>query len=159
MEVEVLVTTRYKLWELSRLEVLQSRQKNFSVGYIMRCVLRFPFNEAISEYVPAFLVAYGQFQKFCHSYIASQKCLLTCQYSEFPCCNYGMKREKKDEENVAASNPYVNCDKTTVLQEASMLQAIERYMKQAIVDRVPAVASAALVSSLVGARKMATSLS
>ncbi|CDW55059.1 coatomer subunit gamma [Trichuris trichiura] len=162
-----------------------------------------------------------------------------------------MKREKKDEENIAASNPYVNCDKTTVLQEsrqfnetainarqctsilskflyilgqgekltrkeatdafflitklwqsndtilrrlvylavkelapqaddviivtssltkdmtgkeniyraaairalcritdASMLQAIERYMKQAIVDRVPAVASAALVSSL-----------
>uniref|UniRef100_A0A5S6Q3T4 Coatomer subunit gamma n=1 Tax=Trichuris muris TaxID=70415 RepID=A0A5S6Q3T4_TRIMR len=162
-----------------------------------------------------------------------------------------MKREKKDEESIATSNPYVNCDKTTVLQEArqfnetainarqcttilskflyllgqgeklsrkeatdaffsitklwqsndvtlrrlvylavkelalladdviivtssltkdmtgkeniyraaairalcritdaSMLQAIERYMKQAIVDRVPAVASAALVSSL-----------
>ena len=29
-----------------------------------------------------------------------------------------------------------------------MLQAIERYMKQAIVDRSPAIASAALVSSL-----------
>ena len=29
-----------------------------------------------------------------------------------------------------------------------MLQAIERYMKQALVDKVPAVASAALVSSL-----------
>ncbi|VDM43956.1 unnamed protein product [Toxocara canis] len=32
--------------------------------------------------------------------------------------------------------------------DASMLQAIERYMKQAIVDKNPAVASAALVSSL-----------
>ena len=31
-----------------------------------------------------------------------------------------------------------------------MLQAIERYMKQAIVDRNPSVASAALVSALVG---------
>ena len=30
-----------------------------------------------------------------------------------------------------------------------MIQAIERYMKQAIVDRNPAVASAALVSSFV----------
>jgi coatomer protein complex subunit gamma len=30
-----------------------------------------------------------------------------------------------------------------------MLQAIERYMKQALVDKVPAVSSAALVSSLV----------
>ncbi len=30
-----------------------------------------------------------------------------------------------------------------------MMQAIDRYMKQAIVDKVPAVASAALVSSLV----------
>ena len=29
-----------------------------------------------------------------------------------------------------------------------MLQAIERYMKQAIVDRTPAISSAALVSSL-----------
>ena len=31
-----------------------------------------------------------------------------------------------------------------------MMQSIERYMKQAIVDRNPAVSSAALVSSLVG---------
>lgn len=31
-----------------------------------------------------------------------------------------------------------------------MLQAIERYMKQAIVDKVPSVSSSALVSSLVG---------
>lgn len=30
-----------------------------------------------------------------------------------------------------------------------MLQAIERYMKQAIVDKVPSVSSSALVSSLV----------
>lgn len=30
-----------------------------------------------------------------------------------------------------------------------MLQAIDRYMKQAIVDKVPSVASGALVSSLV----------
>lgn len=30
-----------------------------------------------------------------------------------------------------------------------MIQAIERYMKQAIVDRNPSVASAALVSSMV----------
>jgi len=30
-----------------------------------------------------------------------------------------------------------------------MIQAIERYMKQAIVDRNPAVSSAALISSLV----------
>lgn len=30
-----------------------------------------------------------------------------------------------------------------------MMQSIERYMKQAIVDRNPAVSSAALVSSLV----------
>lgn len=30
-----------------------------------------------------------------------------------------------------------------------MFQAIDRYMKQAIVDKIPAVASAALVSSLV----------
>jgi coatomer protein complex subunit gamma len=33
--------------------------------------------------------------------------------------------------------------------DASMMQSIERYMKQAIVDRNPAVSSAALVSSLV----------
>lgn len=30
-----------------------------------------------------------------------------------------------------------------------MLQAVERYMKQAIVDKVPSVSSSALVSSLV----------
>lgn len=34
------------------------------------------------------------------------------------------------------------------ITDATMLQAIERYMKQAIVDRNPAVSSAALVSSL-----------
>ena len=34
------------------------------------------------------------------------------------------------------------------ITDASMLHAIERYMKQAIVDRVNSVASAALVSSL-----------
>uniref|UniRef100_A0A914VTL4 Clathrin/coatomer adaptor adaptin-like N-terminal domain-containing protein n=1 Tax=Plectus sambesii TaxID=2011161 RepID=A0A914VTL4_9BILA len=34
------------------------------------------------------------------------------------------------------------------ITDGNMLQAIERYMKQAIVDKVPAVASAALVSSL-----------
>lgn len=34
------------------------------------------------------------------------------------------------------------------LLQATMLQAIERYMKQAIVDRNPNVSSAALVSSL-----------
>ncbi|KAH7700508.1 gamma-coatomer protein, partial [Aphelenchoides avenae] len=34
------------------------------------------------------------------------------------------------------------------ITDSGMLQAIERYMKQAIVDKVPAVASAALVSSL-----------
>ncbi len=34
--------------------------------------------------------------------------------------------------------------------QATMMQAIERYMKQAIVDRNPAVSSAALISSLVG---------
>ena len=33
-----------------------------------------------------------------------------------------------------------------------MLQAIERYMKQAIVDKVPSVSSSALVSSLVRRR-------
>jgi coatomer subunit gamma len=35
-----------------------------------------------------------------------------------------------------------------ILTDTGMLQAIERYMKQAIVDKVPAVSSAALVSSL-----------
>lgn len=35
--------------------------------------------------------------------------------------------------------------------QSTMLQAIERYMKQAIVDKVPSVSSSALVSSLVGA--------
>uniref|UniRef100_A0A7E4VWV5 Coatomer subunit gamma n=1 Tax=Panagrellus redivivus TaxID=6233 RepID=A0A7E4VWV5_PANRE len=35
-----------------------------------------------------------------------------------------------------------------LITEPSMLQSIERYMKQAIVDKVPSVASAALVSSL-----------
>jgi len=34
------------------------------------------------------------------------------------------------------------------ITDATMLQAIERYMKQAIVDRNPSVSSAALVSSL-----------
>lgn len=34
------------------------------------------------------------------------------------------------------------------ITDGTMLQAIERYMKQAIVDRNPAVSSAALVSSL-----------
>jgi vesicle coat complex subunit len=34
------------------------------------------------------------------------------------------------------------------ITDATMLQAIERYMKQALVDRAPAIASAALVSSL-----------
>ena len=33
--------------------------------------------------------------------------------------------------------------------QSSMLQGIERYMKQAIVDKVPSVSSAALCSSLV----------
>ena len=33
--------------------------------------------------------------------------------------------------------------------QASMIQAIERYMKQAIVDRNSAVSSAALISSFV----------
>jgi coatomer subunit gamma len=35
-----------------------------------------------------------------------------------------------------------------ILTDTGMLQAIERYMKQAIVDKVPPVSSAALVSSL-----------
>lgn len=35
------------------------------------------------------------------------------------------------------------------LVQTTMLQAIERYMKQAIVDKVPSVSSSALVSSLV----------
>lgn len=34
------------------------------------------------------------------------------------------------------------------ITDTGMLQAIERYMKQAIVDKVPSVSSAALVSSL-----------
>ena len=34
------------------------------------------------------------------------------------------------------------------ITDSTMFQAIERYMKQAIVDKVPAVSSAALVSSL-----------
>lgn len=38
---------------------------------------------------------------------------------------------------------FFSCAQTT------MLQAIERYMKQAIVDKVPSVSSSALVSSLV----------
>lgn len=37
-----------------------------------------------------------------------------------------------------------------VSPQSTMLQAIERYMKQAIVDKVPSVSSSALVSSLVG---------
>lgn len=41
-----------------------------------------------------------------------------------------------------------SCDDHFQLQ-ASMIQAIERYMKQAIVDRNPAVSSAALISSFV----------
>lgn len=36
-----------------------------------------------------------------------------------------------------------------VSSQTTMLQAIERYMKQAIVDKVPSVSSSALVSSLV----------
>lgn len=36
-----------------------------------------------------------------------------------------------------------------IFLQTTMLQSIERYMKQAIVDRCHAVASAALVSSLV----------
>lgn len=36
------------------------------------------------------------------------------------------------------------------ITDSTMLQAIERYMKQAIVDKVPSVSSSALVSSLVG---------
>ena len=34
------------------------------------------------------------------------------------------------------------------ITDATMLQSIERYMKQAIVDNMPSIASAALVSSL-----------
>lgn len=37
----------------------------------------------------------------------------------------------------------------TCAPQSTMLQAIERYMKQAIVDKVPSVSSSALVSSLV----------
>ena len=40
-----------------------------------------------------------------------------------------------------------------------MMQSIERYMKQAIVDRNPAVSSAALISSLVRAFSLSLSLS
>ena len=36
-----------------------------------------------------------------------------------------------------------------ILLQSTMLQAIERYLKQAIVDKVHAVSSAALTSSLV----------
>lgn len=36
-----------------------------------------------------------------------------------------------------------------LVHQTTMLQAIERYMKQAIVDKVPSVSSSALVSSLV----------
>lgn len=36
-----------------------------------------------------------------------------------------------------------------LLLQSTMLQAVERYMKQAIVDKVPSVSSSALVSSLV----------
>ena len=36
--------------------------------------------------------------------------------------------------------------------QSTMLQAIERYMKQAIVDKVHSVSSAALTSSLVGVK-------
>lgn len=38
-----------------------------------------------------------------------------------------------------------------LFSQGTMLQAIERYMKQAIVDKVPSVSSSALVSSLVSA--------
>lgn len=41
-----------------------------------------------------------------------------------------------------------NCD-PHLFHQTTMLQAIERYMKQAIVDKVPSVSSSALVSSLV----------
>lgn len=39
--------------------------------------------------------------------------------------------------------------------QGTMLQAIERYMKQAIVDKVSSVSSSALVSSLVSERAAA----
>ena len=45
----------------------------------------------------------------------------------------------------------VTLDVIGCLLQTSMLQSIERYMKQAIVDKVPGVSSAALVSSLVSA--------
>lgn len=38
---------------------------------------------------------------------------------------------------------------SSLFLQSTMLQAIERYMKQAIVDKVPSVSSSALVSSLV----------
>jgi coatomer protein complex subunit gamma len=38
--------------------------------------------------------------------------------------------------------------------QGSMLQSIERYMKQAIVDKEPSVSSAALTSSLVSPREV-----
>lgn len=38
---------------------------------------------------------------------------------------------------------------TYSVQQTTMLQGIERYMKQAIVDKVSSVSSSALVSSLV----------
>ena len=50
------------------------------------------------------------------------------------------------------SDPLVSClwlEFDLSLSQSAMLQAIERYMKQAIVARNPTVASAALVSSLV----------
>ena len=49
------------------------------------------------------------------------------------------------------SDPLVSClwlEFDLSLSQSAMLQAIERYMKQAIVARNPTVASAALVSSL-----------
>lgn len=44
------------------------------------------------------------------------------------------------------------------LCQGTMLQAIERYMKQAIVDKVPSVSSSALVSSLVSKEKICVNL-
>lgn len=46
----------------------------------------------------------------------------------------------------ACSPPHCS---TPAPPQSTMLQAIERYMKQAIVDKVPSVSSSALVSSLV----------
>ena len=45
----------------------------------------------------------------------------------------------------------ITVDMIDCLLQTSMLQSIERYMKQAIVDKVPGVSSAALVSALVSA--------